>query len=268
MLELLDTPATGERETLNAIEEQILAGECVLLENGTELDLDGNGTREKICYGNGTEEVEIQIGASQWRTEHSMLFEGKLYGICLDAANPSQIQLLIEEKDKYYSEEHPQSVSYLIISYCQKDGFCWTGYSAVYRWEDGFGEAWPRLSPDGTFSMNGKKYLYRCWELEGNWNSQIFELFDGIKPVNQLADTTVDVFAYKEGTKELCGYIPAGSRLLVLAQNDEWLYVTDCNYSVHAWIQLQQTADGVMVDAPYKVSLEDALRHEADGNPD
>lgn len=50
----------------------------------------------------------------------------------------------------------------------------------------------------------------------------------------------------------------------MLFGNDEWLYVTDCSYSVNALIRLEQEGDVVMVDAPYQLSLEDALLQEED----
>lgn len=122
-LELADTPATGEREALSAPEERILAGECVLLEDGAELDLDGNGTKERIGFGSAK---EVQIGAWNTGTDPYSVLTGRVYGVCLDAANPAQIHLLIELLRDQDLEGASSEPFYELFTYRQMDGFCYT----------------------------------------------------------------------------------------------------------------------------------------------
>lgn len=252
--EFIDTPATGERDSLSDIEERILAGECVRLKDGTELDLDGNGTREKICF---EDKASLQIGAALTGAGHYDCYSGVLYGVCLDAENPARIQIVaeVEMVDGRYS--------YDVLSYIQEEGYAWLGSQFLLSsWEKGAfsPKQWSGLTEKGTFIVNDKEYLYQHWEMGGEQYSEIFEIPEGMQSVNRDAVTTADIFAYNWNRIYIVGYIPAETELLVLAENERWLYVTSYEYDVSAYIHLLRDEDGVTVEAPYEVTLEAALR--------
>lgn len=267
-LEYQDTPATGEREAPSELEQRILSGECVLLENGVELDLDGNGTKEKICWKDNKEVIcvgEYQAGGGYYSYS---AYTGKAYGVCLDALNPSQIHVLIEEINDWEEED----VKYTLLTYRQMEGYC---YAAAIGYGEGFLsetsgipfslEEWTGLSEAGSYTADGIECFYRSWTVGEKVYSEVFERRIQMEVISRIAVTTTDIFAYDERyiTKRV-GYIPAGSRLLVLCGSDTMLYVTDCSHTVHALIRLRKTGDQVTVDAPYEISLEDALWYEED----
>ncbi|MDO4318372.1 MAG: hypothetical protein Q4C48_09230 [Lachnospiraceae bacterium] len=261
--EFADTPATGEREALNDIEKRILSGECVLLGNGAELDLDGNGTREKISFEN---KQKIQIGARGGWTGNFAWYTGNVYGVCLDAENPLQIHLFIEMvEDQTLGDASPEPF-YELLTYRQEEGYCWAD---ILSYPSGFPgmpyvgvpfspQEWSGLSENGTYSVNGEEFLYRCWETEWGRYSAVFPVPEGTTAIGQYAVTTVDIFAYNN-KKRLVGYIPVESCLLLLAGNEEWLYVTDCHFSVYAYVQLLQEEQGATVDAPDKKLKEEVF---------
>lgn len=267
-LEYQDTPATGEREAPSELEQRILSGECVLLENGVELDLDGNGTKEKICWKDNNEVIcvgEFQAGGGYYSYS---AYTGRAYGVCLDALNPSQIHILIEKINDWEKE----NVHYTLLTYRQMDGYC---YAAELGSGEGFlsetwgipfsPEEWMGLSEAGSYTADGIECFYRSWTVGEKVYSEVFERRIQMEVISRIAVTTTDIFAYDERyILQRVGYIPAGSRLLVLCGNDNMLYVTDCSHSVHALIRLRRTGDKVMVEAPYEVSLEDALRYVED----
>ncbi len=267
--EFWDTPATGERKTLNAVEERILAGECVLLENGTELDLDGNGTREVIRFGAGKDQVGLQIGAYKGTTEYEMWFTGRIFGVCLDEANPSQIHVAVEYTNQY-NEEAPKKVSYDFFTYLQAEEWLYVNQSRGYDFSNGFGtirfspENWNGIPEKNIFAVDGRECLYGFWVTDGEPVCSFLQIPEGLKGVNQMAVVTADLFSCDEVTKERYCYVPAGSRVIIVAQNDEWLYLADCDTTAYAWVKLERNGAQVTVDAPYEISLEEALRYEED----
>lgn len=268
--EFWDMSATGERKTLNEVEERILAGECVLLENGTELDLDGNGTREVIRFGAGKDQVDLQIGAYKGSTEYEMWFTGRIFGVCLDEANPSQIHVAVEYTNQY-NEKYPKTVAYVFYTYLQaEEGRLYVNQNRGYAFSVETGtirfspESWSGIPGKNIFTVDGRKYLYGFWMTDGEPVCSFFQIPEGLKGVNQMAVVTADLFSCDEVTKERYCYVPAGSRVIIVAQNDEWVYLADCDTTAYAWVKLEQNGDKVMVEAPYEVSLEDALRYVED----
>ncbi len=58
-------------------------------------------------------------------------------------------------------------------------------------------------------------------------------------------------------------YIPEGSRVLVLAQNENWLYVADETYDKTGYVRIVRDESSVLyLEGDGQVILEDALVYE------
>ncbi len=57
---------------------------------------------------------------------------------------------------------------------------------------------------------------------------------------------------------------PAGNEIFVIAANDEWLYVTDCEYDTYAFLKIGDSEGKTVIHVTRKVTLEDALIYDYD----
>ncbi len=270
--ELTDTVATGERENPNSMEEQILSGEAVLLKSGVEIDLDGNGTREEIRFGSEKDRAEFCVGPFSYTTRYGLWFTGNVYGVCLQT-HDNQFLVVVEYTDMY-DEQWPKGYIYSMYVYRQQEqDTCWGGWMSDYETSELVGlsfspEGWEGNCEGCSFSSNGQQYMYMTWQEDVSWQeskcyyAQIFAVPDGMQPVGRFATVQTDVFSYNEYTKELDAYIPAGNKVYVIAQNDEWLYVADCKYTAEAYVKISDDGGETIVHAPQKVTLEEALVYE------
>lgn len=260
-----DPQATGTRGELNSVEERILSGELVRLERGIELDLDGNGRRERIVFDENQKTVNspLKIGFMDYlTTEYDCLFTGNIYGVCLDEGK--RITLLIEQTNTFEGSYSDRSFLYTVFHYYQVDGIY--GYNIErYFWSEEMPiqpETWDAMYDGETITCGEDIFLLDIWEEDGEQYPVRFHFRQGMQPVGQFATVQTDVFSYDIVTKSLDAYIPAGNKVYVIAQNDEWLYVADCKYTAEAYVKISDDSGETIVHAPQKVTLEEALVYE------